>query len=446
MDLAGDMESENVVQIPSVTDRNNNSDKDDQNTLKTAGQIKQMLSTERGMKSVQPPNWEPLSHDVVFDKDGVPIPENIKFHFAREGLLSVEDALEIVMRSASIMKKEPNVVELQGSVVVCGDLHGQFYDLLKIFELGGKPGQQQYIFLGDYVDRGNFGMEIVLLLFAYKIRYPKRFIILRGNHESRHLTSYFNFKTESEYKYSLDVYNEIMLAFDCLPLACKVNDKFFCVHGGLSPEIETVSDINLIHRFREPPSSGPMCDLLWSDPMTEQEETTVAPGTMFAANSVRGCSYTYTHNAACNFLETNDLLGIIRGHEAQSEGYHLYRTTSKGVPAVVCVFSAPNYCDTYDNRAALISLKGCVMNIRQYNSSPHPYYLPNFINAFTWSFPFMVEKTLELWNGIIMTGTRNSGTMVPANTLNDRIEQVREKVSNMSEAMHLFHTFPDEKN
>ncbi|KAH9577654.1 Calcineurin-like phosphoesterase domain [Trypanosoma melophagium] len=439
------MKSENLVKDPSVAEKNNNVDKNDQNNLRTAGRIEQMLCTERGLKSVQPPNWEPLSHDLVFDKDGVPIPENIKFHFAREGLLRVDDALEIVRRSASIMKTEPNVVEIQGSVIVCGDLHGQFYDLLKIFELGGKPGQQQYIFLGDYVDRGNFGMEIVLLFFAYKIRYPKRFIILRGNHESRHLTSYFNFKTESEYKYSPDVYNEVMLAFDCLPLACKVNDDFLCVHGGLSPEIGMVSDINLIHRFREPPSSGPMCDLLWSDPMTEQEEADVAPGTMFTANTVRGCSYTYTHNAACSFLEANHLLGIIRGHEAQGEGYRLYRTTSKGVPAVVCVFSAPNYCDTYDNRAALVDLRGNVMNIRQYNSSPHPYYLPNFINAFTWSFPFMVEKTLELWNRIIMTGTRDSDTVVSENILNDRIAQVREKVSNMNEAMHLFQTFSDEK-
>ncbi|ESL09076.1 serine/threonine protein phosphatase [Trypanosoma rangeli SC58] len=390
------------------------------------GSIERMLRTDRSLLHVEPPLWEALPHELAFDSYGVPLPSNIKAHFAREGLLFEEDALELVTRCASIMKRESTLLRVQGSAVICGDLHGQFFDLLKLFELGGEPGEQQYIFLGDYVDRGSFGVEVVLLFMAYKICHPGHFFLIRGNHESRHLTSYFNFKREVEYKYSLELYEEIMSAFDCLPLACLLNSSFLCVHGGLSPEIRHLEDIDLIHRFREPPSSGPMCDLLWSDPIPEYTEEATLSGPLFSPNTIRGCSYSYSHEAVCRFLEANGLLGLIRGHEAQTEGYHLYANTSMGVPATVCVFSAPNYCDTYNNRAAFIYLDGDVMKIRQYNSSSHPYYLPNFINAFTWSFPFMVTKMCELWSKII--GTSNeSDPLVPVLTFEERMTKSAKK-------------------
>ena len=321
----------------------------------------------------------------------MPILANLKAHFLKEGLLAERDAAEIVNRAATILRKEPNLLRLNDPITVCGDVHGQFYDLCKLFEIGGDPHDQQYLFLGDFVDRGCFGCEVVFYLMAVKLRHPDTFFMLRGNHECRHLTAYFNFKAECLYKYSQTTYDQIMSCFDCLPIASVLNGRFLCVHGGLSPDIRNVEDINAIHRFREPPSSGPMCDLLWSDPMDEEEEE-YSPEALYVHNDLRGCSYVFSYNAVCQFLVNNNLLSVIRAHEAQDEGYRLYKKSSTGFPSVICIFSAPNYCDSYDNKAAIIRFQNNLMNIRQFNSSPHPYYLPNFMNAFTWSMPFVAEK------------------------------------------------------
>lgn len=225
--------------------------------------------------------------------------------------------------------------------------------------------------------------------------------MLRGNHECRHLTAYFNFKQECNYKYNSDVYDAFMACFDCLPLGALLNGRFLCVHGGLSPEVKTLDDINDIVRYREPPSSGPMCDLLWSDPMDDEEEES-GNETLFVANELRGCSYVFSYNAVNNFLKSNNLLSVIRAHEAQDEGYRLYKKGNQtGFPTVICIFSAPNYCDVYNNKGAIIRFQNNLMNIRQFNCSAHPYYLPNFMNAFNWSLPFVVEKMMDMF-GVIL--------------------------------------------
>ncbi|EPY28658.1 protein phosphatase 3, catalytic subunit [Angomonas deanei] len=277
-------------------------------------------------------------------------------------------------------------------------------------------------------------MEVILLLMCYKINYPKTIVMLRGNHESRHLTAYFNFKREVQYKYSLAVYNAIMSAFDCLPLCCILNDRFFCVHGGLSPELLSIADINAIHRFREPPSSGPMCDLLWADPMDEKEGSAHVPQ-LFVPNSTRGCSYVFSHAAAVRFLDANKLTTIIRGHEAQDEGYHLYKKTTKGFPAVICLFSAPNYCDTYDNRAAIVSFNNSIMSIRQFNSNPHPYYLPNYMNAFAWSLPFVAEKLMDFWSNTLQGKNTfaEEATAVPKDVMDAYNDSIKRKIANINQ-------------
>jgi serine/threonine-protein phosphatase 2B catalytic subunit len=136
-----------------------------------------------------------------------------------------------------------------------------------------------------------------------------------------------------------------------------------------------------------------MCDILWADPL-EDFGNEKNPSENFIHNHVRGCSYFFTYNAACQFLERNNLLSIIRAHEAQDAGYRMYKKTkTTGFPSVMTIFSAPNYLDVYSNKAAVLKYEANVMNIRQFNCTPHPYWLPNFMDVFTWSLPFVGEKS-----------------------------------------------------
>ena len=145
-----------------------------------------------------------------------------------------------------------------------------------------------------------------------------------------------------------------------------------------------------------------MCDILWADPLEEfgQEKTSE----FFVHNHVRGCSYFFSYPAACAFLEKNNLLSVIRAHEAQDAGYRMYRKTrTTGFPSVMTIFSAPNYLDVYNNKSAVLKYENNVMNIRQFNCTPHPYWLPNFMDVFTWSLPFVGEKITDMLMAILNT-------------------------------------------
>ncbi|THU96240.1 Metallo-dependent phosphatase [Dendrothele bispora CBS 962.96] len=364
---------------------------------------------ERVIKDVQAPAMHIPTDEQFFNNHGQdrskPDVAFLKNHFYREGRLSEDQALWIIQQGTEVLKREPNVLSVDAPITVCGDIHGQYYDLMKLFEVGGSPADTRYLFLGDYVDRGYFSIECVLYLWSLKIWYPDTLFLLRGNHECRHLTDYFTFKLECKHKYSERVYDACMESFCALPLAAVMNKQFLCIHGGLSPELNTLDDIRALDRFREPPTHGLMCDILWSDPVEDfgTEKTTES----FLHNHVRGCSYFFTYQAACQFLERNNLLSIIRAHEAQDAGYRMYRKTkSTGFPSVMTIFSAPNYLDVYSNKAAVLKYESNVMNIRQFNCTPHPYWLPNFMDVFTWSLPFVGEKITDMLVAVLNTCTK----------------------------------------
>ncbi|XP_055354934.1 serine/threonine-protein phosphatase 2B catalytic subunit gamma isoform-like isoform X2 [Paramacrobiotus metropolitanus] len=345
-----------------------------------------------------PPAYRLTVQDVYDPATSRPRLPLLLEHMSREGRLEEEAAVKVIQEGAAILKKEPNIIEItapMATIAVCGDVHGQFFDLIKLFEVGGNPDTQRYLFLGDYVDRGYFAVECVLYLMAQKIHHPNTLYMLRGNHECRHLTEHFTFKAECSVKYSEHFYKVCMEAFDCLPLAALLNGQFFCVHGGISPEVQVLSDVLKIDRFREPPAHGPLCDLIWADPNTDfgNEKT----NDFFTHNSTRGCSYYYTYPAVCDFLNRNNLLSVIRAHEVQDMGYKMYKENkATGFPALITVFSAPNYLDVYQNKAAILKYEQGKMNIRQFKNQEHPYWLPNFMDVFVWSFPFVAEKVTDL--------------------------------------------------
>ncbi|KAK9446657.1 Metallo-dependent phosphatase-like protein [Limtongia smithiae] len=362
---------------------------------------------ERVMKDVPAPaTFHPADEDV-FAADGKPKHEFLKQHFAREGRLTPAQAERIISQCDAILRAEPTLLDIAAPLIVCGDIHGQYFDLMKLFEVGGDPASgQRYLFLGDYVDRGYFSCEVVLYLWSLKINFPDSIWLLRGNHECRHLTEYFTFSLECRHKYNEEIYDAFLDSFCALPLAAVMNKQFLCIHGGLSPDMHTLNDIRNVNRFREPPNSGLMCDMLWADPLEEYGSEKPSHD-LFTFNSVRGCSYNYTYNAVCNFLEANDLLSVIRAHEAQDAGYRMYRKTKTNpFPSVMTIFSAPNYTDSYHNKAAVLRYENNVMNIRQFNCSPHPYWLPNFMDVFTWSLPFVGTKITDMLIAILNICTK----------------------------------------
>lgn len=309
-----------------------------------------------------------------------------------------EDVVKIIKISTDIFKAEGNIINISDPVTVVGDIHGQFYDLIKLLTVGGSPDITKYLFLGDFVDRGIFAVEVMVLILALKINFPLTITIIRGNHECRQMTSNFNFREECLAKLDQEVYELFMDLFDCLPISAIINGKFIAFHGGISPELKTIAELSKINRFIEPPISGALCDILWSDPVDRADGALESD---FVENDQRGCSYYYGQKALNTFLTKNGLLSVIRGHEVQVDGYKMFNWKSKSFPQVITIFSAPNYCDSYNNKGAIIKFENNSLNIQQFHYSQHPYYLPNFMNIFEWSVPFVTEKISDMFHDIV---------------------------------------------
>ena len=219
-----------------------------------------------------------LSRDRMW-LDGEPNVSVIRDHLLREGHIDKPDLVDLIKQVVEILKKEPNVIMIPAPTIIVGDIHGQYNDLDQMFKkvIDNKREMPDWnmLFLGDYVDRGQYSVEVLIFLFSLKIKYPGQITMLRGNHESRAMTQYFTFREEVFEKYDgdEDLYEYFMEAFEALPIAAEVNGDYLCVHGGISPHLETIEDINQINRFDEPGTSGFLCDLLWSDPCEDKEST-----------------------------------------------------------------------------------------------------------------------------------------------------------------------------
>lgn len=407
---------------------------------------------DRVVTDVLAPPAFPLTKEKLFSKKGdkgmLPDLQLLKDHLLREGRLSIDAGMQLISQASAIYKAEPNILELRYPITVCGDIHGQFFDLVKLFEIGGDPKDTQYLFLGDYVDRGCFSSEVVFYIYALKITYPKTFFMLRGNHECRQLTSFFNFKDECAYKYNLSIYETIMASFDNLPLGAIINKSFFCVHGGLSPDISTLEQIRGLDRFQEIPREGPMCDLLWSDPWEEEggneidtnevvaRDKVKNQSSWFGYNDTRQCSFVYGVEAVKQFLKDNKLTSIIRAHEAQLDGYKMQMINkSSGIPRVITIFSAPNYCDAYKNKAACLKFDNNVLNIKQFVESPHPYYLPNFMDVFQWSLPFVAEKVTDMLASVLDINDEDDPE---ANIIQEKGGLLKKKVMAVSKLLRVY--------
>ncbi|KAI5454038.1 serine/threonine protein phosphatase Pzh1 [Naganishia albida] len=248
----------------------------------------------------------------------------------------------VCLAAREVFLSQPTLIELSPPVKIVGDVHGQYADLIRLFEMCGFPPSANYLFLGDYVDRGKQSLETILLLLCYKIKYPENFFLLRGNHECANVTRVYGFYDECKRRTNIKTWKTFIDVFNTLPIASIVASKIFCVHGGLSPSLSSMDDIRRIQRPTDVPDYGLLNDLVWSDPSDTALEW---------EDNERGVSYCYGKAVINAFLATHDMDLICRAHMVVEDGYEFYNDRT-----LVTVFSAPNYCGEFDNFAAVMSV------------------------------------------------------------------------------------------
>lgn len=254
-----------------------------------------------------------------------------------------QDVLAIIAGVTKIFYGEPNILKLRAPINVCGDVHGQFPDFIQIFNNSEYPPTSKYLFLGDYVDRGTQSLEVICLLYALKIKYPNHIYLIRGNHETKEMTEQYGFAVECSSKQNKATYGEFITSFDAMPLAATINDKFFCIHGGLTPDLKTIDQIAAIKRPTTIEEHGFLADLVWSDPNPKVDEW---------GPSERGMTVYWGWQPAVDFMNANGFTKIIRAHQ-MCEGIDYPFEPDR---SVMTVFSAPWYAGEYKNKGAYISV------------------------------------------------------------------------------------------
>lgn len=334
--------------------------------IELLGDINEMIVEE----SYQGPRLEIStdgSGEMIITQDFI---TNLLPYLKSQKTLHKKFAYAILANVNKIFSSEPSLVDItvpKGSrMTVCGDVHGQFYDLLNIFELNGLPSPtNMYLFNGDFVDRGSFSVEVIFTLFAYKWLYPNSFFLSRGNHETIDMNRVYGFEGEVKTKYTDATFRAFTEIFNNVPLCNLIQKRVLVLHGGLfSKDDVSLDDLRNIDRRRQPGSEGLMCELLWSDPQD-------APG---RGASKRGVALQFGPDVTDNFCKHNGLDCIIRSHEVKQDGYVIEHGGK-----CITVFSAPNYCDNVGNKGAFIHItpdtseeKGYSMEFKQFEAVPHP--------------------------------------------------------------------------
>ncbi|KAJ2373736.1 Palmitoyl-protein thioesterase 1 [Coemansia sp. RSA 2607] len=299
--------------------------------------------------------------------------------FRDQKTLPIRYVYVILLQVDRLLRQLPSLVDVSvpadGVLTVCGDVHGQYYDVLNIFKLNGAPSStHHYLFNGDFVDRGSFSLEVMLLFFAYKLLHPQGFYLNRGNHESVGMNQLYGFEGEVRHKYPaqgkrlFDLFQE---SFEALPVAHLIQDKIFVVHGGLYSRetaknatqeggdgVVRLDELRAMSRFHQPQHSGLLRESLWSDP---QHQNGRAP-------SPRGTAIQFGPDVTREFCEANGLKMVIRSHQEMEEGYEIAHDGR-----CVTVFSAPNYCDQSTNKGAYIRISPDLScEYHKFTAVPHP--------------------------------------------------------------------------
>ncbi|KAH0793864.1 Ser/Thr protein phosphatase [Histomonas meleagridis] len=279
---------------------------------------------------------------------------------------------QLIENVQEIFKNEKSLLRINGEITIVGDIHGNVDDLIRILQTCNYPPEQNFLFLGDYVDRGACSVEVLLLLFSLKVLYPQNIYILRGNHECEELTSIFGFKQECETKLSTEIYEMFINCFSYMPFAAVVNNSIFCVHGGITPELTTLEDIESLTRpmliSDSPISNG----ILWSDPRMDIED--------FKPND-RGAGCFFNAANLKSFLDSNNLSKLIRSHEYCQFGYE-YPFGEEG--NCITIFSNSDYCGINNYASVAIVTQDCSIEFKEFKPKGEEEYNKTRIDSPTW--------------------------------------------------------------
>ncbi|OHT12871.1 Serine/threonine protein phosphatase PP1 isozyme 4 [Tritrichomonas foetus] len=266
-------------------------------------------------------------------------------------------------KSIEYLSRDNILLDLNAPISVVGDVHGQFSDAMKFIEIGGNPATTKYLFLGDYVDRGFNSIETITALLCLKLLYPQNVYMLRGNHETEEISQLYGFYEECEMRYTTDLWKKYNEVFTYLPLAAVISQRIFCVHGGISQHMQSIKDIEDIKRpLKTIEEDSFISDLLWADP---------SPDITGYQSSERGTSYTFGQDVAEEFLRENDYDLICRAHQVVQDGYEFPFYPGQ---SVVTVFSAPNYCQDFGNKGAMLKITEALTCSFEFVNPPDDMY------------------------------------------------------------------------